>query len=161
MVFEIYNYSWCTNNGENIFYLSTMVSGGEKWWTCKFSLVYVSKFTSFFSIKIERILPVADEYKKQQLSYLLSKRTYYSISEKHLWFSIFLRPPSKTFSCVQRCTYSFVTLFISMLFNIIYYDQISTDNSRPKSDQLSLSLGVAFITVEQVCVWLWNKKKKV
>ncbi|CAF4612732.1 unnamed protein product [Rotaria sp. Silwood1] len=43
---------------------------------------------------IERILPLADEYQKQEFLYVLSKQAYHSISEGHLWFSIFSRSPS-------------------------------------------------------------------
>jgi hypothetical protein len=61
-----------------------------------------------FKIKIERVLLVASEFQRQEFSYLLSKKAYHSVSEGHLWFSIFSRPPSNEFTRVQRCTCCFV-----------------------------------------------------
>src|ERR1700733_5593961 len=69
--------------------------------------------------KIERVLPVAGEIEKSQFSYLLSKKAYHSVSDGHLWFSIFSRPPSNKFTRVQRCTCCFVLLFLSMFLNIM------------------------------------------
>jgi hypothetical protein len=100
-----------------------------------------------FEMKIERVLPVAGEFQKQEFSYLLSKRAYHSISEGHLWFSVFSRPPSNHFTRVQRCTCCFVLLFTTMLLNILYYDQTQETQSNP----ISLSLGPLYITSEQVC----------
>jgi hypothetical protein len=68
------------------------------------------------------------------------------MSEGHLWFSIFSRPPSNKFTRVQRCTCCFVLFFTSMLLNILYYDQ-TQDSSTTNS---SLSLGPLYITPEQV-----------
>lgn len=72
--------------------------------------------------QIERVFPVANESEKEQFAYILSKKTYHKIADKHLWFSIFSSPPSNQFRRTQRCTCCFVLLFISMLFNILYYD---------------------------------------
>ncbi|CAF4235279.1 unnamed protein product, partial [Adineta steineri] len=52
--------------------------------------------------KIERILPVAGDIEKQAFSYMVSKNAYHSVSDGHLWFSIFSRPPSNQFTRVQR-----------------------------------------------------------
>ncbi|CAF1545398.1 unnamed protein product, partial [Adineta steineri] len=41
--------------------------------------------------RIERILPIASEAEMQEFSYVLSKKAYHSISDGHLWFSIFSR----------------------------------------------------------------------
>ncbi|UJR16214.1 hypothetical protein I4U23_003124 [Adineta vaga] len=55
---------------------------------------------------IERVLPVAGEDQRREFSYVLSKQAYHSVSEGHLWFSIFSRPPSNRFTRVQRCTFA-------------------------------------------------------
>jgi hypothetical protein len=59
---------------------------------------------------------------RSEFSYVLAKKTYHSVSDGHLWFSIFSHPPSNKFTRVQRCTCCFVLLFITMLLNIMYYD---------------------------------------
>lgn len=65
-------------------------------------------------LKIERLLPVAGESQKREFAYLLSKKTYHSMSDGHLWFSVFSRPPSTRFTRTQRCTCCFVLLLMSM-----------------------------------------------
>lgn len=97
--------------------------------------------------KIERLLPVANQLEKEKFSYLLSKRTYHNLSDNHLWFSIFSRPPSNKFTRVQRCTCSFVLLFISMFLNILYYDLTKDNNS---TNGVSLAFGPLFITLQQI-----------
>ncbi|CAF1670733.1 unnamed protein product, partial [Adineta ricciae] len=72
--------------------------------------------------KIEHVLPVAGAAEKSDFSYVLSKKAYHSVSDGHLWFSIFSRPPSNQFTRVQRCTCCFVLLLVSMFLNIMYYD---------------------------------------
>ncbi|CAF1415625.1 unnamed protein product [Adineta ricciae] len=51
--------------------------------------------------KIERVFPVASEKEKKEFSYILSKKTFHSLSDGHLWFSIFARPPSNRISCIM------------------------------------------------------------
>ncbi|CAF5017167.1 unnamed protein product, partial [Rotaria sp. Silwood1] len=84
---------------------------------------------------IERILPLADEYQKQEFSYVLSKQAYHSISEGHLWFSIFSPPSPNKFTRVQRCTCCFVLLLTAMFLNILYYDQIKEAHTQINNDQ--------------------------
>ncbi|CAF3969202.1 unnamed protein product, partial [Adineta steineri] len=98
--------------------------------------------------KIERILSVANEIEKQNFSYLLTKRTYHSISDGHLWFSIFSRPPSNKFTRIQRCTCCFVLFFISMFLNIMYYDL----SNEAKTSTDSLSFGSLYITRQQISI---------
>ncbi len=91
---------------------------------------------------------MAGEYQKREFSYLLSKQAYHSISEGHLWFSIFARPPSNRFTRIQRFTCCFVLLFISMLLNILYYDQ--QEEEEGKTTDMSLSLGPLYLTSTQI-----------
>ncbi|CAF0859705.1 unnamed protein product [Rotaria sordida] len=99
---------------------------------------------------IERVLPVASELEKREFSYVLSKKTYHSISDGHLWFSIFTRPPSNKFTRVQRCTCCFVLLFLSMLINIMYYD-LSTE-AKASREGSKLSIGPFYISREQIAI---------
>ena len=95
---------------------------------------------------------MAGEEQKREFSYVLSKQAYHSISEGHLWFSIFSRPPSNKFTRVQRCTCCFVLLLTAMLLNILYYDQAAEAKANTTSGG-SLSLGPLYITPEQVCLF--------
>ena len=95
---------------------------------------------------------------KHAFSYVLSKQTYHSISDGHLWFLIFSRPPSNQFTRVQRCTCCFILLFLSMFLNIIYYD---LSNDTKTTGALTLSFTSFYINPQQVWrkdvsfVWLW------
>ena len=86
---------------------------------------------------------------KCEFSYLLSKRAYHSISDGHLWFSIFSRPPSNQFTRVQRCTCCFVLFFISMFLNIMYYDLSNESNS---TESASLALGPVYLGLQQIFI---------
>ncbi|CAF1309622.1 unnamed protein product [Rotaria magnacalcarata] len=97
---------------------------------------------------IDYVLPVAGEYQKQELSYVLSKQAYHSVSDDHLWFSIFSRPPSNKFTRVQRCTCCFVLLLTSMFLNILYYDQ--SNDADTNTNTRSLALGPLYISPEQI-----------
>ena len=106
-----------------------------------------SQRASFFACsQVERVLPTAGELQKQEFSYLLSKQAYHSVSDGHLWFSIFSRPVSSTFTRVQRCTCCFVLLCVTMLLNILYYDQAAA----AKTQGTGLTVGPLFVTSEQV-----------
>ncbi|CAF0947824.1 unnamed protein product [Adineta steineri] len=100
--------------------------------------------------RIERTLPIASETEKQKFSYVLSKKAYHSISDGHLWFSIFSRPPSNKFTRVQRCTCCFVLLFTSMLINIMYYDLSNEAKASSKAHSGALSIGPFYIAPQQI-----------
>ena len=89
---------------------------------------------------------------KSEFSYLLSKQAYHSVSEGHLWFSIFSRPPSNKFTRVQRCTCCFVLLFLSMFLNIMYYDLQQEEDA---NNSTSVSVGSISIKPQQVCFHLF------
>ena len=107
-------------------------------------------FTFFPMKQIERVLPYAGEVEKREFSYLLSKQAYHSVSEGHLWFSIFSRPPSNKFTRIQRCTCCFVLLFLSMFLNIMYYDLKKETEINKSTNTVGLSLGPILLTWEQV-----------
>jgi hypothetical protein len=94
------------------------------------------------------LLPVASDEQKREFNHVLSKQAYHSFSEGHLWFSIFSRPASNHFTRVQRCTCCFVLLFITMLFNILYYDQMN--ESKSSTVDSSFSIGPYSITSQQI-----------
>ncbi|UJR13336.1 hypothetical protein I4U23_000354 [Adineta vaga] len=102
--------------------------------------------------KIERLLPVANEFEKRRFSYVLTKRTYHSVSDGHLWFSIFSRPPSNQFTRVQRCTCCFVLLLVSMFLNIMYYDLSNEAKAANSAEQNSLSFGGLYISPQQIII---------
>lgn len=84
--------------------------------------------------KINRLLPVATRKQQTELKYLMEKETKQKMSDGHLWFSILARPITSPFTRTDRVTCAFVLLCITMLVNILYYEQAS--NSSSTSNQL-------------------------
>lgn len=76
--------------------------------------------------RIERLLPVATNYQKKQVKYLIEKQTKEKMSDNHLWFSIVARPIQSSFSRTDRLTCAFVLLCLAMLMNIMYYGMASS-----------------------------------
>ena len=150
MVSQISHHSRSTNHGQVLFHCSTMVCRRKRRWTSMYRYHFVVTSISF-AHQIERLLPVANEDEQREFSYVLSKKTYHSISDGHLWLSIFSRPPSIRFTRVQRCTCCFVLLFSSMLLNIMYYGLSAEAKSSNSTQANSLSLGPFYISAQQVC----------
>ena len=82
------------------------------------------------------------------LVYSLSQKAYHSLSDDHLWFSIFSRPPATSFTRVQRCMCCFVLLFTVMLLDILYYGQAAEEKGKAAASVLSM--GPFHITQQQV-----------
>ena len=95
-----------------------------------------------FSINI--LIPVSCSEQKNEFKYLFEKKTKEKLSDGHMWFSIFARPPHSSFTRTDRLTCCFVLLFISMLMNIMYYGEAN------KSNEDGLVIGPIKITAEQV-----------
>lgn len=74
--------------------------------------------------------------------------------ENHLWYSIFShhhRHPHQwnDFTRVQRSTCCFVLFYLSMLWDILYYDLSTTTTTSSSSS--SLQVGSLRISTQQVC----------
>lgn len=70
---------------------------------------------------IDRTLPLACDVQKFDLKYFTMKHTKESMADTHLWYSIFTRPMKSTFTRCDRVTCAFVLLYITMMFNILYF----------------------------------------
>ena len=92
---------------------------------------------------VDRLLFIAGHSQKTELKYLLRKRTMDSFKDGHLWFSVLARPVQSSFTRLDRLTCCFVLLYVSMLFNVVYYG--SSDSS-----SIGLVVGPFSFTAEQV-----------
>jgi len=91
------------------------------------------------------LLPVAGNAQKHQLKYILEKQSKEKLADTHMWLSVFTRPVQSSFTRTDRLTCCFVTLCISLLMNILYYDLKSESTS-----QDALKIGPIKITFEEV-----------
>jgi polycystin 1L2 len=95
--------------------------------------------------KLERHLFVAHEHQRTELKYLVQKEIRESLTDYHLWLSIFNRPVYSSFTRLDRVTCAFVFIYLSMALNLLYYKQNSS------SSQYSLiDLAIFSFTSEQV-----------
>jgi hypothetical protein len=102
---------------------------------------------------IDRILTVSTEKEKKNPRYLIKKQTKFNLKDGHLWYSLFARPIQTSFTRTDRAVCCFVLLFISMLFNILYYDLTSSDKSVSSN---TVYFGPFVISKEQV-IYLYHK----
>jgi hypothetical protein len=93
---------------------------------------------------IERLLPVAGEAQKAEITYLIKKETKEKLADNHLWISVFAKPVLSSFNRCDRLTCCYVLLCLTMLLNIMYYGQ---DNS---AAALGLKLGPFYFSLIQV-----------
>ena len=97
----------------------------------------------------QQILPIASNSQKQKFNFDFAHNIYHDIFDEHLWLSIFSRPHSSHFARVQRCTCCFVFLYIDMLLDILYYDQLEVGKNNKKLD--GPSIGSFYFGRKQVC----------
>jgi polycystin 1L2 len=95
--------------------------------------------------QLERYLFVACEPQRNELKYLIQKQARESLTDSHLWVSIYNRPVNSSFTRSNRVTCGFVFIYISMLINILYYQQ-----SSPLYQSKQIDLVIFTITTEQV-----------
>jgi hypothetical protein len=100
--------------------------------------------------KIERELFVACEPQKTTIKYLMKKQAKHYLIDNHLWLSVFNRPIQSTFTCFDRVTCCFVFHYLSMLLNILYYDNKASVSFFPSEFSASFHLSSFNIKYEQV-----------
>lgn len=94
--------------------------------------------------KIDRLLLIANEKQKLEFKYLLQKEAKEKLTDGHLWFSIFARPPQSTFTRKDRVTCVFVLLYLTMLMNILYYGVNKSASSG------GVEIGPIYLSTQQV-----------
>nr|XP_033472921.1 polycystic kidney disease protein 1-like 2 [Epinephelus lanceolatus] len=82
---------------------------------------------------LDKVFPVSTEVDLKRFSNLFFMKTSKDFSDGHLWYSVISRPPSSTFTCVQRVSCCFSLLLCTMLTSIMFYG-IPTDPSEQTMD---------------------------
>ncbi|XP_037542039.1 polycystic kidney disease protein 1-like 2 [Nematolebias whitei] len=77
---------------------------------------------------LDKLFPVSTETELKKFSNLFFMKTVKDFNDGHLWYSVINRPPSSTFTCVQRVSCCFSLLLCTMLTSIMFYG-IPTDPS--------------------------------
>ncbi|XP_049449240.1 polycystic kidney disease protein 1-like 2 [Epinephelus fuscoguttatus] len=82
---------------------------------------------------LDKVFPGSTEVDLKRFSNLFFMKTSKDFSDGHLWYSVISRPPSSTFTCVQRVSCCFSLLLCTMLTSIMFYG-IPTDPSEQTMD---------------------------
>ncbi|XP_069389608.1 polycystin-1-like protein 2 [Paralichthys olivaceus] len=82
---------------------------------------------------LDKVFPVSTETDLKSFSNLFFMKTTRGLSDGHLWYSVISRPPSSTFTCVQRVSCCFSLLLCTMLTSIMFYG-VPTDPSEQTMD---------------------------
>uniref|UniRef100_UPI0037E779AE polycystin-1-like protein 2 n=1 Tax=Semicossyphus pulcher TaxID=241346 RepID=UPI0037E779AE len=82
---------------------------------------------------LDKVFPVSTEMELKRFSNLFFMKTTKDFSDGHLWYSVISRPPSSTFTCVQRVSCCFSLLLCTMLTSVMFYG-IPTDPSEQTMD---------------------------
>ncbi|XP_022236795.1 polycystic kidney disease protein 1-like 3, partial [Limulus polyphemus] len=78
---------------------------------------------------VDRLLPVAGKAQLSEFSHLFSTTSQKNLTDGHLWFSVFTRPPRSRFTRVQRVSSCMALLYLSMLVNAMWYERTSDQPS--------------------------------
>ncbi|XP_068242609.1 polycystin-1-like protein 2 [Palaemon carinicauda] len=101
--------------------------------------------------RIDRLLQVAGTEERMEFKHLFEARSTKNISDAHLWFSVFLRPPRSRFTRCQRVGCCFALLFLSMLVNAMWYERVP---EQPGSG--GLNVGPFNLSPEQIGVGMMS-----
>eukprot|EP00063_Salmo_salar_P007506 XP_013982341.1 PREDICTED: polycystic kidney disease protein 1-like 2 [Salmo salar] len=125
---------WHDNSGRHpAWYINKVtvqdVETGQKWhFLCNSWLaIDMSECT------LDKVFPVATEMDLKKFSNMFFMRTAKDFRDGHIWFSVISRPPTSTFTCVQRVSCCFSLLLCTMLTSIMFWG-IPTDPSEQTMD---------------------------
>ncbi|XP_034041945.1 polycystic kidney disease protein 1-like 2 [Thalassophryne amazonica] len=82
---------------------------------------------------LDKVFLISSENELKKFSNLFFMKTIKDFSDGHLWYSVISRPPSSTFTRVQRVSCCFSLLICTMLTSIMFYG-IPTDPSEQTMD---------------------------
>lgn len=71
--------------------------------------------------EIEIFISDATEEELKDFSYLFSTKTRFDLTDAHLWFSVYARPPRSLFTRCQRFSVAVTSLFCAMLTSLMFY----------------------------------------
>ncbi|XP_047143853.2 uncharacterized protein LOC100207051 isoform X2 [Hydra vulgaris] len=101
------------------------------------------------SCMLDCIIPVASTEESTNFTYVFTSKAENNLSDEHLWFSIFARPPVSSFTRCQRLTVAVSLLLTSMMVSSMYYGKVD-ERPDPKAENKS----VFFLNKTQIFVVL-------
>ena len=71
---------------------------------------------------LERVIAIAGPEEVKSFNHLFYSTTQRNITDKHIWFSIFIRPAKSRFTRVQRLSCCLTLLYFTMLSSMMFYE---------------------------------------
>jgi len=71
---------------------------------------------------LERTIAIAGPEEMKSFNHLFYSTTQRNITDKHIWFSIFIRPAKSRFTRVQRLSCCLTLLYFTMLSSMMFYE---------------------------------------
>ena len=89
--------------------------------------------------ELECELPVANETKDlKKFCHLFPEKTQMTLKDDHLWWSLYLRPPTSQFTRCQRLAVVFTALMSSMTASAMFYDAIPTNADQENRSEIEI-----------------------
>lgn len=74
--------------------------------------------------QIEVMLPLSGQLEMKDFNYIFASKSRRDLSDAHLWFSIYARPPRSPFTRTQRLSVAISLLFTAMTASCLFYGAI-------------------------------------
>ncbi|CAL1301078.1 unnamed protein product [Larinioides sclopetarius] len=96
---------------------------------------------------IDHLIPVAGKEQMTEFSHLFPNASRRSLTDNHLWLSVFTRPPRSRFTRLQRLSCCLSILYLSMLTSAMWYE---TTPEQPSPG--AFKFGPLSLSPEQIAV---------
>uniref|UniRef100_A0A7M5WZ65 Uncharacterized protein n=1 Tax=Clytia hemisphaerica TaxID=252671 RepID=A0A7M5WZ65_9CNID len=104
--------------------------------------------------RVDRVFRQSSQAQLKEFNYLFVNKAKRDLSDAHLWFSIYARPPRSSFSRCQRLSVAMSILFTHMLANLMFYGRqpAGSPATENKVGSFSINMQQIFIAVISACI---------
>lgn len=98
--------------------------------------------------QVDICLPVCGQTEMKDFQYLFVNKTRRDLTDSHLWFSIYGRPPRSTFTRCERLSVAISLLFTHMVANLMFYGALPPGT--PKTENKVAGFTINFQQVGEI-----------
>ena len=109
---------------------------------------------------VETFIPEATEEELKDFSYLFSTKTRIDLTDAHLWFSVYARPPRSPFTRCQRFSVAVTSLFCAMLASLMFYRDVPKGEPAQENQVAGFSFTWKQVRYISLCSKLVNIKEQ-
>ncbi|XP_065660228.1 polycystin-1-like protein 2 isoform X3 [Hydra vulgaris] len=103
---------------------------------------------------LDCVIPTASAEETSDFKYIFTTKTSHDLSDKHLWFSIFARPPKSNFTRCQRLSVAVSLLMTSMMASTLFYGRIppADPSVENKIGSFSFTWAQVYVALISTCI---------